>query len=562
MQMSGSDIIVEYLKAEGVTHVFGVVGSSILDLMDSLARSPQIRYVQTAHEQAAGYMADGYARVTGRPGICLATVGPGATNLLGGVAQAFLESSPVIALCGEVHTLHYGKGASNFHEIEQSLVYKPVTKLAVRIERADRIVEILSKAFRVAGSGRKGPVYLGLPRDVQKTKIAAPEIPSPRRIKAEGAVRGDAAQIRAAVELLLSASRPVLLAGGGLRWAAGRDAMTALAEYLGIPIALTHKGLIPEDHPLCVGVIGTTASPVAAETVQGSDLILAFGCTFSQVATGSYGTKIIPEKPRIVQVDIDPAEIGKNYPVELGIAGDARSVLEDMLALVRERGQGPRTNPERRAEIAALRAAWERSLLEEGATSDRVPITRLRMLHDLRAVLERDAIVAAESGATHGWFVYGFPCYEPILEPGDYSIMGSALCMAMSAKLAHPDRQVVSVTGDGAMMMVMSEIATAVANNIPIVIVVPHNGVYGNMLRKQHEHFEDRFIGTRLHVPDLAEVARALGAHGERVERPADLIPAYRRALASKRPALVDVVIGNDWDELEAPTKLRVADRY
>jgi acetolactate synthase-1/2/3 large subunit len=184
------------------------------------------------------------------------------------------------------------------------------------------------------------------------------------------------------------------------------------------------------------------------------------------------------------------------------------------------------------------------------------------MLRDLRRVLDRDAIVAAESGATHGWFVYGFPCYEPILEPGDYSIMGSALCMAMAAKIAHPGRQVVSVTGDGAMMMVVGEIATAVANDIPIVIVVPHNGVYGNMLRKQHEHFADRFIGTKLYIPDLGEVARALGAHGERVEKPADLIPAYRRALASMRPALVDVVIGNDWDELEAPTKLRVADRY
>ena len=561
MQVSGADVVVECLKAEDVTHVFGVVGSSILDLMDSLARSPQIRYVQTQHEQAAAYMADGYARVTGRPGVCVATVGPGATNLIGGVAQAFLESSPVLALCGEVHTLHYGKGASNFHEIEQSLVYKPVTKLAVRIERPDRIVEILGKAFRVATSGRKGPVYLGLPRDVQKARIAPPEIPSPRRLKAQGAVRGDAAQVRAAVELLLSASRPVLLAGGGLRWARGRDGMIALAEYLGIPIALTHKGLVPEDHPLCVGVIGTTASPVAAETVQGSDLIVAFGCTFSQVATGSYGNKFIPEKARIVHVDIDPTEIGKSYPVELGIAGDAREVLEEMVALCRDRGQGPRSNPERRAELAALRAEWERSLQAE-RTSDRVPITRLRMLHDLRAVLDRHAIVAAESGATHGWFVYGFPCYEPILEPGDYSIMGSAVCMAMAAKIAHPDRPVVSVTGDGAMMMVLGEIATAVANHIPIVIVVPHNSVYGNMLRKQHEHFEDRFIGTRLYVPDLAEVARGLGAHGERVERPADLIPAYRRALASRKPALVDVVIGNDWDELEAPTKLRVADRY
>ncbi len=561
MQMSGADIIVEYLKAEGVTHVFGVVGSSILDLMDSLARSPQIRYVQTQHEQAAAYMADGYARVTGRPGVCVATVGPGATNLIGGISQAYLESSPVIALCGEIHTLHYGKGASNFHEIEQSLLYKPVTKLSVRIERTDRIVEILSKAFRVATSGRKGPVYLGLPRDVQKNRMDAPEIPSPRYLKPEGVVRGDAAQIRRAVEMLLAASRPVLLAGGGIRWAQAKDAVIALAECLGIPMAITHKGLIPEDHPLCVGVIGTTGCPVAAETVQESDLLLALGCTFSQVTTGSYGHKMIPAKAKIIHVDLDPTEIGKNYPVELGIVGDAKAVLEEMLALVGERGKGRVRDTDREKRIASLKVEWERSLLAD-ATSDRVPITRLRMLRDLRTVLDHDAIVGAESGATHGWFTYGFPCYEPILEPGDYSIMGSALCMAMAAKVAYPERQVVSVTGDGAVMMVAAEIATAVANSLPVLIVVPHNGIYGNMLRKQHTHFEDRFIGTRLYMPDLAEVARAFGAHGERVEKPAELIPAYRRALASKKPALVDVIIGNEWEELEAPTKLKVADRY
>lgn len=334
MKVSGADIVVEYLKAEGVPHVFGVVGSSILDLMDSLARSPEIRYIQTQHEQAAACMADGYARVTGRPGVCVATVGPGATNLLGGVAQAYLESSPVIAMCGEVHTLHYGKGASNFHEIEQVLVFRPVTKLSVRIERTDRLVEILSKAFRVATNGRKGPVYLGLPRDVQKNRVEAPEIPPPGRLRPEGVVRGDAAQIQRAVELLLAASRPVLLAGGGIRWARARDAVIELAECLGIPMAITHKGLIPEDHPLCVGMIGTTGCPVAVETMQESDLILALGCTFSQVATGSYGHQMIPAKAKIIHVDLDPAEIGKNYPVELGIVGDARAVVGD-------RGQDP-----------------------------------------------------------------------------------------------------------------------------------------------------------------------------------------------------------------------------
>ncbi len=246
----------------------------------------------------------------------------------------------------------------------------------------------------------------------------------------------------------------------------------------------------------------------------------------------------------------------------MGIVGDARAVIEDLLAELETLGQNRTAERAERVEaFLRLKAKWEAEQAREMA-SDRVPITRLRMQGDLRKALKRDAIVAAESGATHGWMYYGFPCYEPILEPGEYSIMGSAFCMAMAAKVAHPERQVVSVTGDGAFMMVCQELATAVANRINVVVVVPHNDIYGNMYNKQHLHFGDRFTGTELYVPDLAEVARALGAHGERVERPEELIPAYRRALESGKPAVVDVIIGREFDELEAPTKLRVEDRY
>ena len=562
MELNGAELVVKALRAEGVEVIFGVIGSSILDLADAIARSPGLRFVPTQTEQAAAYMADGYARVTGKPGVCCATVGPGATNLLGGVAQAFLESSPVIALVGEIHTKHYGKGASNFHEIEQSLVFKPVTKWSVRIERTDRIPELTSRAFRVATTGRKGPVYVGLPRDVQKNKLPEPRWVPPEQSKPAGVVRGDAAEIRRAARLLVEAVNPVILVGGGVRWAGARESVLKLAERASIPVAMTHKGLVPEDHPLVAGIIQTSGSPVAAQIVRGADVILALGCTFSQVATGSYGHAIIPEKGRIIHVDIDPEEIGKNYPVELGIVGDARAVVEDLFAEMEQIGQNRTAERLERLEVfSGLKAQWDADQSREMA-SDRVPITRLRMQGDLRNVLERNAIVAAESGATHGWMYYGFPCYEPILEPGEYSIMGSGLCMAMGAKVAYPERQVVSVTGDGAFMMVCQELATAVANRIDIVVVVPHNDIYGNMYNKQHTHFGDRFTGTQLYVPNLAELARAFGAHGERVERPEELIPAYRRALECGKPAVVDVIIGREFAELEAPTKLRVEDRY
>lgn len=213
-------------------------------------------------------------------------------------------------------------------------------------------------------------------------------------------------------------------------------------------------------------------------------------------------------------------------------------------------------------EITLAKKEWEQRLLSEGAESDAVPIHRLRLLGDLNKVLGKDAILAAESGATHGWFCYGFKSYSAILEPGDLSCMGSGWVMAMAAKLAYPDSQVVSVTGDGAFMMTLNELATAVNNRIPLVVVVPHNSVYGNVRRKQFEHFEGRFAGSELYIPDLSKVAESFGAHGERVEKPAEIVPALERALASGRPAVLDVIVDNSRENLEPPVKLRVKDRY
>ncbi len=559
MQQSGADIVVKYLKAEGVKYIFGLVGSAILDLMDSLAREPEIKFIPVQHEQAAAFMADGYARVTGEPGVCTATVGPGATNVVGGVAQAFVESSPVIALIGDISTLHYGKGSSNFHEVDQLSVFKPITKLAVRIERTDRIVETMQRAFRIATTGRKGPVYVGLPRDVQKNRIDEVMIPPVEEFRPAGVIRGDQEQIARAADLLVEARRPVIVAGGGIRWSKARDAIIQIAELLGAPIVTTVKGVVPDEHPQCLGPVGTVGHPAAMQAIQQADVILAFACTFSQVATASYGNKVIPAAAKIIHVDIDPAEIGKSYPVKVGIVGDAGSVAKDLLGALD--GKTASAGEEWERYFKSAKESWQREMAAM-ARSDEVPITRMRLLGDLRKVLDDDAILAAEAGATHGWFMFGYPANEPILEPGDYSIMGSAFCMAMAAKLAKPNKQVVSVIGDGAYMLVGQELATAIAQNIQIVTVVCHNSVYGNMRLKQHMHFDDRFIGTGLYIPNLADVAKSMGAYGERVEKPDEIIPALQRALRCGKPAVLDVIIDNSLEGLEPPNKLRVPDRY
>ncbi|HZD57801.1 MAG TPA: thiamine pyrophosphate-dependent enzyme, partial [Anaerolineales bacterium] len=307
------------------------------------------------------------------------------------------------------------------------------------------------------------------------------------------------------------------------------------------------------------GLIGSTNSPVAMRAVQESDLILAVAHTFSQVATNSYTHKTIPQNPRIIHIDIDPTEIGKNYPVVSGLVGDANAALDDLVEALSKSAK-----KDRREWLASLeqdRAAfWER-LAVMGANGSR-PIGRMRLITCLQEVLDRGAIISAEAGATHQWFRYGYRATQPLLEPGGYSIMGSAFCMCMAAKLAYPERQAVALLGDGAFMMILSEVATAVAQKIPILIIVCHNEVYGNVQSKQYLNFAGRRIGTDLYIPDLAAVARDLGAYGERVEAPEAIIPALERALNSDKPALLDVIIDSSPETLEPPTKVRVADRY
>jgi acetolactate synthase-1/2/3 large subunit/sulfoacetaldehyde acetyltransferase len=487
--------------------------------------------------------------------------------MVSGIAQAYVESSPVIALLGDISTLHHGRGSSNFHEVDQEAVFRPITKVSRRVERADRLGEWLHTAFRVATAGRRGPVALHLPRDILRAQVVA-EVPAPLDHRPVAAPRGDPSQIETAAGLLAQAERPVLLVGGGVRWSPGApEAALALAGRSGLAAVVSHKGLLPEDHPNSFGLVGMTSNPIAMQAINQADVVLAVACTLSQVTTASYGHKVIPAGAKIIHVDLDPTEMGKSYPLAAGIVGDARAVLENLLDTTFREAQktAPEDIPAARRqwldELVAARADWAADVAAQ-ATSDQVPIHRLRLLADVRKVLDRDATLSAEAGSTHQWFRYGFRATTPMLEPGDYSIMGSAYCMALAAKLAHPDRQVVSFIGDGAFMMVGLELATAVTQKIPVVAIVCHNDIYGNVRRKQITHFESRFIGSDLHIPDLAEFAHAFGAYGERVEQPGDIIPALERALASGQPAVLDVMVDRSPEMLEPPTKLRVADRY
>ena len=545
MKKTAADRLVEIMHSFGVNTIFGLISTSLLDLFDALARDGKIRLIPTQHEQAAAFMSDGYARVTGGPAVCMVSVGPGATNAITGVAQAYHESSPVVVLCSEPTTFVYGRGRSNFHEVDQVSLFRPITKWAARAERPERLPEYLKRAFHVAVSGRPGPVYLGIPKDL--LLAAAPDgdlvgFSAPQSTRS--AANPEA--VRQAVEILSSAEHPFVLVGGGVLWSGARTALRRLAERLVAPVAATpwHRGILADDHPLGVGQLGNTGTDPALALAKEADVILVIGCTLSELTTDRYGHNIIPATARLIQIDIDPEEVGKNYPVEVGLAGDALTVLQQLHAALDKPGGGddwlrhPRLDHIRR--LKEQWAAWLDELRRADAES---PIGRLTVYQALRASLERDAIILAESGGTAAYTRFALPAYEPQIFPGDFSAMGSGYCMALGAKVAFPQRQVVSLDGDGAFMMVLPELQTAVQNGINVVSIVFHNDTYSNMKYKQDKLFEGRYLGVDFEYPNFARIAQEFGAWGERVVSAVDLEPAIARALGAARPAVLDVMI-------------------
>lgn len=330
-------------------------------------------------------------------------------------------------------------------------------------------------------------------------------------------------------------------------WSGARTALQQLAERLVAPVAATpwHRGILSDDHPLGVGQLGNTGTQPALTLVAEADVILVVGSTLSELTTDRYGHNVIPASARLIQIDVDPEEVGKNYAVQVGLVGDAKTVLEDVLACMDDAGVGHvdwRRHP-RLEQIRRIKGEWDGRLEELRRGDDEMPLGRLTVYHILRELLDRDAIIVAESGGTAAYTRFALPAYEPQIFPGDFSAMGSGYCMALGAKVAYPERQVVSLDGDGAFMMVLSELQTAVENNINVVSVIFHNDSYSNMKYKQEKLFDGRYLGVDFDYPNFARIAQEFGAWGARVTSAAELEPALSRALAAAAPAILDVAI-------------------
>lgn len=536
---NGASVAIETLRREGVGYVFGLPGTTIMHLIDALARQEEIRYISTRHEQVAAFMADGYARGSGELGVCMASRGPGAANMTIGLHNSYAESVPVMALLGQVADEIYYREA--FEEMDLVRFFEPITKWSAEIHKPGRIPELLQRAVRTALSDRPRPVMVSIPLDVQMESVNDPCFQP--RFRHQGGVPAPS-EIKTAAELLENSRRPVMLLGGGSLSAGACKTAVKLAEALCVPVVTSwlRKDAFPNRHELFFGSLGFGAPGVTEQLVREADVILSVGCHFSEFATKRW-TLVSPES-KLIQIDIDPEEIGKIYVPEIGLQGDARPTLEAMVEALPGLELRPGLLEERRRRWRTLRAPYEEEtrLPEDDDNSSGVPSGAV--VRALQYIVDNYPAIVVQDAPTFGVWVQRYLLFD---EPGAYyaaagGSMGWGLPASFGLQLARPEERVVGVIGDGAFWMVAQDLETAVREDIPTVTLVTNNFSYGNTRDRQKSAHGGRYLGVFYENPDFAKFAELVGAHGERVERAEDLLPAIKRAMASGKPAVIDVI--------------------
>jgi acetolactate synthase-1/2/3 large subunit len=561
-RLSGAQIVVEYLVRQGVPVVAGIPGHGSWALTDALLdRQDAIRTVQVMHEQSAVHLADGFYRATGRPILAFTSIGPGATNTVVGMATAYVDSTAVALMTGSPHTYMRGAGLlqelDRRHVADNPRIFEPVVKEWWQPSRVDELPFVLHRAWNQMLSGRPGPILLDLPMDVL-AESADVTLPDPERREARGRVRPAADDVERAARLLAGATRPVIVAGGGAIGADAAVQILALAERLGAPVVTTWngKGAIDETHELAAQTIGDTASSCGNELAVSADVLLSVGCRFTDWSSSSYRSGVTFDIPptRLIQLDIDPREIGKNYPVEVPLVGDAQAGLTDLLEALGPGGGAAayRATPYFE-EIQRRKREWF-AQVQIKSGSDANPMTMARAVREIQAATRDDAIVVTGAGLPQGmvkqrWMTRGPRTH---LTSGGFSTMGFELPAAIGAQLAQPERQVISVSGDGSFLQSMQELQTAVLAGTPVCAVVLDNSGWISIKGGQ-ETFFGRPAWTdfvtpdgSLYSPDFAAIGQAFGIHNERVDDPAGVAPAVGRALASGGPSLVHIKVDRD----------------
>ncbi|HEY7495750.1 MAG TPA: thiamine pyrophosphate-binding protein [Candidatus Tectomicrobia bacterium] len=548
--MSSGRAVIELLKAEQVRHIFGIVGSTFLEVLDALYDDHSVEYINVRHEQGGAFMADGLARTTGLPAVCLVTSGPGATNLLTGIAAAYVAHSPVVAITGGPALGHYARDA--FQEFDLVSIFKPVTKLSVQVSQTERIPELLHYAFRTAMSGRKGPVFLDIPRDILNEQVVRTDIVPPAQYRPVQPPPPHPEAIREAVQLLREATRPLLLVGGGVTWAAANALVARLSEQLALPMitAYGRNDAVPNDHPQYLGPLGRAGAPEAAAACRRADLLLVIGSRLGHFTT-FYDQRYMQPGTRIVQIDIDSRDIGRTYPVALGIQADAHEALAALLGAI-ERDPVPATSAAWQEETRGLRGQRQKRLAAE-ANLHTLPLKPQRVYVELRRVLPPETIVALDAGAApaYGYDRLHFSRPGTFLTPLDLGGLGFAFPAALGAKLGRPAAPVVAIHGDGGFLMNAQELETAVRHGINVVTLVMNNNCWGSEKAYQKHFYNSRYIGADIGNPRYDRFADLFGAQGYYIEHADQIGDTMQAALRCGKPAVIEIPI--DPNEFPVP---------
>ncbi len=536
----GSDAILRSLEAEGVEVMFGIPGGAILPTYDAIARGTSVRHVHARHEQGAGHMAEGYARASGKVGVAIATSGPGATNLVTPIADAWMDSTPLVCITGQVRRNLIGTDA--FQECDITGITKPIVKHSWLLEEAEEIPSVLKAAFHLARSGRCGPVLVDVPRDVQEAELAFsyPDRVDPAHADPPPAL--DHVQLAGAAEAIVRARRPVLYVGGGVVNAGACDELRKLAETGRLPVVTTlmAKGAFPDSHPLCYGAPGMHGSKYANWGLNKADLLVAVGSRFDDRVTGKLDA-FAPEAA-VVHLDADPRQIGKLRHADIPVVGPLKEALARLVRDVRTLAPPDWHGPsEWRAQLDAWRAAFPYRYADDGSVLK--PQAVLEMLRDLTE--KRDVVWTTGVGQHQMWAMQYLRCERPrtFVTSGGLGTMGYGLPAAIGAKAARPEATVVCVDGDGSFQMTCQELTTAVLADLPVVVVVVNNGWYGMVRQWQQLFYEERYSHTHLthHVPDYARLAESFGAAGFVATEASELPDVLEQALDCGCTAVVDV---------------------
>ena len=548
-RLTGGEVLVRCILKEGVKYVFGVPGAQLLPITDAIFknRDQGIDFICNRHEQASAHMADAWARITGQPGVCMGTVGPGAADLVPGVATAYVESIPIVVLTAQTQSWRAYPSHGSTQECNQLGLFSTITKWNAVVNSWDRIGELVRQAFRIAMSGRPGPVHLDLPADVlfQTGEMEESAFLEPYQYRAIEGPSGNPASLEKAVELLISAQNPLIHAGGGVLRSGAWNEVRELAEYLRALVTPTvgARGVLPDDHPLVLKPSGYGAIGAQCE----ADVVLAIGTRFGELDGWGqppfWGEKA---KQKIIQIDCAAEMIGVNTPVEVGIVGDARTVLRQIIGLVKQ-ATAPRKASQLVTECRATQQNWL-SEFEELGKSNAEPIHPLRLIKEIRDFFPKDSIICVDGGNIAVWATYLMHVYEPrtFLWAGDMGHLGAGLPYALAAKLACSEKKVFVIHGDGSFMFMNQELETAIRHKIQVIDIIANDQAYGMIKQGQIVACEGRVIGVDFHDTRCDKMAESIGCYGERIEKPKQIRPALQRAMDSGLPAVIDVLVDKE----------------